>query len=56
MLPEKERGWWLDRVRIVGGQEYNQIVAATPRMSEAAREFCLRLLEVNRRRLFDDFV
>jgi hypothetical protein len=49
----RARDFWLEQLRSVKPSAVDGTIAAIPEMSEVASTFCLRLLEVNRRRLLD---
>jgi len=47
------RDVWLGRLDNVAEHGVESVIATTPEMSDAARTFCITLLDVNRRRLLD---
>jgi hypothetical protein len=48
--------FWLDRLENVTLDTLEQLVARVPEMSDPARTFALRLLDINRRRLLDECI
>jgi hypothetical protein len=47
------REYWLDRLSGMTPETCATVLDGVPRLSDASRNFCLELLEVNRRRLLD---
>lgn len=49
----KARAYWLQQLQDVSDDDVRAVLARVPRMSEVARMFAGRVLEVNRRRVLD---
>jgi len=47
------REYWPHQLRQLSAEDWRQVVARVPRMSDPARTFALTVLEVNRRRVLD---
>jgi hypothetical protein len=53
LASEEARAYWPQQLSLVDDEDVRRVLSRVPRMSEAARTFALRVLEVNRRRVLD---